>query len=57
MKKIITAGMLIGSYTGSYVPIIWGEEYFSMWTVLFSGIGGGIGIWLGYKIANWLGLE
>jgi hypothetical protein len=51
MKTFVIFGMLIGSYAGSFVPLLWGESALSMSSLLFSGIGGILGIWFSYKIA------
>lgn len=51
MRALVIFGMLVGSYAGSFVPMLWGESAFSMSALLFSGIGGILGIWAGYKIA------
>lgn len=51
MRALVIFGMLVGSYAGSFVPMLWGESAFSMSALLFSGIGGILGIWASYKIA------
>ncbi len=53
-KKFIMLGMVIGSVAGSYIPLIWGDSAFSMSSLFFGALGGFIGIWAGYKVANWL---
>ena len=50
MKKLIMLGMIIGSIAGGYIPLLWGDSAFSMASILFSAIGGFLGIWAGYKI-------
>jgi hypothetical protein len=57
MKKIIILFMVIGSYAGSYTPVLWGGSLLSMSSILFGGVGGFVGIWAGYKIANSMGLD
>ena len=47
-------GMVIGSFAGSYIPVIWGDSAFSMSSLFFGALGGIIGIWAGYKVADWL---
>ncbi|MBU4217260.1 hypothetical protein L6270_05540 [Candidatus Parcubacteria bacterium] len=49
-KTIIMMLMTIGSYGGSYVPMLWGVSSFSMTSIIFSGLGGFLGIYIGYKI-------
>jgi hypothetical protein len=53
-KKFIMLGMVVGSFAGSYIPLIWGDSAFSMSSLVFGALGGFIGIWAGYKVANWL---
>jgi len=57
MKALVMFGMIVGSYAGSFVPLLWGESAFSMTSILFGGIGGFLGIWLGYRAARMLGVE
>jgi hypothetical protein len=51
-KKFITIGMVVGSFAGSYIPVMWGGSAFSASSLLFGGVGGIIGIWAGYKVAQ-----
>jgi hypothetical protein len=51
-KKWIMLGMIVGSFAGSYVPVLWGDSAFSLTSFFFGGLGGLIGIWAGYKIAD-----
>ncbi len=44
--------ILIGSAAGAYAPMIWGVGGFSFSSVIFSGIGGFLGIWIALKIGN-----
>ncbi len=53
-KKFITLGMVIGSFAGSYIPSIWGAGMFSISSLVFGTLGGILGIWVGYKVADWL---
>jgi hypothetical protein len=48
--------MIIGSYAGSALPLLWGENMLSMSSLLLAGAGGLLGIWAGYKIALRMGL-
>jgi hypothetical protein len=56
MKTLIMTGMVFGTYAGSYLPMLWGGSVFSMTSILWGGIGGFAGIWMGYKLANRIGL-
>ena len=51
-KKFIMLGMVLGSFAGSYIPVIWGDSAFSMTSLFFGALGGIIGIWDGYKVAD-----
>ena len=51
-KTLIFIGMTVGSVVGGYLPILWGADLISFSSVLFSGIGALIGIWLGHKISQ-----
>jgi uncharacterized membrane protein len=53
-KKFIMLGMIVGSFAGSYIPLIWGGSAFSLSSLFFGAIGGLVGIWAGYQAANWL---
>lgn len=54
-KLLIGIGMFVGSTVGSYVPLLWGGSVFSFISILFSVIGGLLGIWLGYQVSKYLG--
>jgi len=51
-KTLIFLGMFIGSIIGGYIPTFFGTGLFSFSSILFSGIGSIIGIWLGYKLSQ-----
>jgi hypothetical protein len=44
--------MIIGSTIGGYIPTFFGVGIFSFYSLLFSGVGGIAGIYLGYKLSN-----
>ena len=55
-KFLITLGAGVGGIAGAYIPYLWrDDDFFSGWSILFSTIGGIIGIWLGYKLAQRIG--
>ena len=55
-KLLITLGAAAGGIGGAYIPFLWGDtDFFSGWGILTSTIGGLIGIYLGYKLAQRLG--
>jgi len=51
-KRITWLFMFIGGMVGGYVPLIWGASFLSFSSVLFSGIGGFLGIWIAYKFTH-----
>ncbi|HEX7586196.1 MAG TPA: hypothetical protein VF390_01015 [Patescibacteria group bacterium] len=57
MKKLVIFGMFIGSFVGSYVPLLWGGSALSMSSILLGGVGGFLGIWIAYKTAIRIGIE
>jgi hypothetical protein len=44
--------MTIGSLVGGYIPTLWGSGILSMSGILLSGIGGFVGIWVGYRFGE-----
>ncbi len=50
-KSIILIGMFIGSSLGGLIPALWGADLLSFSSIIFSTLGGLIGIWLGYKLS------
>jgi hypothetical protein len=57
MKLLVIFCMIVGSYTGSYIPVLWGADYFSIVSILIGAVGGFAGIYIGYKLAQSWGLE
>jgi uncharacterized membrane protein YeaQ/YmgE (transglycosylase-associated protein family) len=41
---------LIGSTIGGAIPELWGAEMLSFTSLLLSGIGGLVGLWIAFKI-------
>jgi len=56
MRVIIIFFTILGSSVGSYAPALWGGSLFSMSSILFGGLGGFVGIWLGCKFAKNIGI-
>ena len=46
---LIWMGMLIGSVARSFIPALWGAGVLSVGSVIWSGLRGAAGIWVGYK--------
>ena len=51
-KKLIWAGLFIGSTLGGILPALWGGDMLSISGILLSAVGGVIGIWAGYRIGQ-----
>jgi len=51
-KSLIWIFMLIGSAIGGYIPVLWGDSFLSLSSVILTAVGGILGIWLGFKISN-----
>ena len=43
---------MVGMTVGGYVPELWGASAFSVSSLLFSAIGGAVGVWFGVRLAN-----
>ena len=56
MQCLIWIGLFIGSTLGSYLPTFWGAGVFSFSSLFGSALGAIIGIWLGYKVGQLLGV-
>ena len=51
-KTLIWIGLMVGSALGGYLPALWGGDLISFSAVLLSAVGGGVGIWLGYRFGE-----
>ena len=52
-KKAVWILVLLGSVIGSYIPVLlFNSSFLSITSILGSGVGGIIGIWIGLKIGN-----
>jgi len=50
---MVWGGMIIGSTAGAYAPYLWGNySFFSFSSVIFTAVGGLIGIWIAWKLSN-----
>ena len=44
--------MTVGSTIGGFIPTLWGDNFFGMWSVIFTALGGILGIYIGFKLSN-----
>jgi hypothetical protein len=51
-KSLIWIGLFVGSSIGSVIPLLWNAGFFSMWSVILSGVGGIVGIWAAWKFSQ-----
>jgi hypothetical protein len=51
-KSAIWICVFIGSIIGGYIPVLFGQSFLSMWSLIGNGIGGLLGIWIGFKIGE-----
>jgi len=51
-KSLVWLGLLIGSTVGGFIPMLWGAGIASFSSIIFSGIGGILGIIIFFKIAQ-----
>jgi hypothetical protein len=51
-RSLYYLGAGIGGTVASFVPLLWGAGELSLWSVLFSGLGGLAGIWLVYRFVS-----
>jgi predicted MFS family arabinose efflux permease len=49
-RFLIWVSIFIGSTIGGIIPDLWGAGMFSYPSVLLSGIGALVGLWIAYKI-------
>jgi hypothetical protein len=49
-RAFIWIGMTIGSTVGGLIPMLWGADFISISGLVFSGLGGLAGIWLGSRV-------
>ncbi len=57
MKTLVWGGMILFSAIGGYVPILLGSSWFSFWPIFGNAIGGILGVFIGFKLGNYWGLE
>ena len=51
-KSIVWIAVFVGSTIGGLLPSLWGAGFLSFSSVIFTALGGFLGIWLAYKITR-----
>lgn len=51
-KTLIWIGAAIGGTVGGYIPILFGTDAISFWAIVWSTVGGLLGIWGGFKLSQ-----
>src|SRR3990167_3767159 len=51
-EKEIWLLMMIGEVLGNLVPLLWDAGPLSFSSIIFTGLGGLLGIWIGFKLNN-----
>jgi hypothetical protein len=51
-KAVMYTFITIGGFIGAYVPVLFGADGFSVWSIIGSTIGGGLGIYAAYKLSQ-----
>jgi len=51
-KTLVSIGAFVGSVIGGYIPTLWGASFLSFSSVIFTAIGGIIGIVITLKLIN-----
>ena len=52
MRSVIGVSATVGTFVGGYLPVLWGASSFSLVSLLFGGVGGGAGVWLGARLQS-----
>jgi len=54
-KTVVSIFAAIGMTAGGSIPMLWGDDLLSGWSMLLAFVGGMAGIWLGIKVGNSIG--
>lgn len=56
-KKFIWGGMVVGSTLGGFAPLLWGGDAgLSFSSIILTAVGGIVGIFIAYKLAQTMGI-
>jgi hypothetical protein len=53
-KWLMLVCTTFGSFVGGYGVVLFGVDPFSFWSIITGAIGGIIGIWVGWKLSQYL---
>jgi hypothetical protein len=51
-SSLVWIGMFIGSAIGGAIPMLWGDSFLSITSVILTAVGGIAGIWVGYRFSS-----
>lgn len=51
-KRAIWMGATLGGFIGGIIPGLWHADFLSLWSIIFSTVGGLFGIWAVAKLYN-----
>ncbi len=51
-SSFIWLGTIVGGAIGGYIPLLWGAGGFSMSSVILSGMGSMLGIYVAFKMTD-----
>jgi hypothetical protein len=52
-RGLIGICVLVGSFVGAYVPVLWGASSFGVTSLVFSAAGGVVGVWAGVRLSEY----
>ena len=55
-KGLLYGSVLIFSLIGSYIPALWHAGVFSLWGIIGGIVGTIVGIWVAFKVNNYVDL-
>jgi hypothetical protein len=51
-KAVMYTFITIGGVIGAYIPVLFGADGFSAWSVIGSTVGGFVGLYVAYKLSQ-----